>query len=348
LGHFWDTGFFGQCLELKWRLQTLATITKRGGGQWQVKIRKKGYPTQSKTFTIRAQAEKWARLVESEMDRGIFLSSNEAENTTFSDAVRRYIKEVLPSKKHQQSLRSRIRIIESALGHLSLAAITPLVVKEYRDYRLETVGSGSVRKELSFISVLLTLCQKEWDIYLPRGNPVASIKIPPPDKARNRRLEGDEEDRLMEAAIEYGGMIADIIQIAINTGMRRSEITELDWKHINLANRIAQLLDTKNGEDRTIPLNSTVISILKRTPRNINSHVFCIKPDSISQAFERICKRAGIDNLRFHDLRHEATSRFFELGLNIMEVSSITGHKDLAMLKRYTHLKAEDLVKKLS
>lgn len=196
--------------------------------------------------------------------------------------------------------------------------------------------------------MILTLCQKEWDIYLPRGNPVSSIKIPSPDKARTRRLEDNEEDILIEEAKKYGGPIADIIKIAINTAMRRSEITSLNWKNINLKDRTATLLDTKNGDDRTIPLNSTVIAILKNLPRHINDHVFSVKPNSISQAFDRICNRTGIKNLRFHDLRHEATSRFFELGLNIMEVSSITGHKDLAMLKRYTHLKAKDLAKKLS
>ncbi len=325
----------------------MATITKRGDGQWQAKIRKKGYKPRSKTFSIKAQAGKWSRLVESEMDRGVFLSSNEAENTIFSELIARYKKEVFPEKKSQQDLLSRMNTIESALGHLSLASITPLTIKEYRDYRLETVSSGSVRKELSFISVLLTLCQKEWDIYLPRGNPVSSIRIPPPNKARNRRLESNEEEIIMEAAREYGGPIADIIQIAINTAMRRSEIAALNWKNINLENKTATLFDTKNGEDRTIPFNTTVISILQKTPRNISSSVYSIKPDSISQAFERICDRAGIKNLRFHDLRHEATSRFFEMGLNIMEVAAITGHKDLAMLKRYTHLRAEDLARKL-
>lgn len=315
---------------------------------WQSKVRKKGYPAQSKTFPSKSQAEKWSRLIESEMDRGKFLSTNEAETTLFSDLGKIYKKEVVPTKKSQKDLLSRIKTVSGAIGHLPLAAITPLTIKEYRDYRLETVSSGSVRKELSFISVILTLCQKEWDIYLPRGNPVSSIKVPSPDKARTRQLEDNEEDILIEEAEKYGGPIADIIKITINTAMRRSEITSLNWKNINLKDRTATLLDTKNGDDRTIPLNSTVISILKNLPRHINDHVFSIKPNSISQAFERICNRTGIENLRFHDLRHEATSRFFELGLNVMEVSSITGHKDLAMLKRYTHLKAADLVKKLS
>ena len=234
------------------------------------------------------------------------------------------------------------------MGHLSIAAITPLTVKEFRDYRLESIASESVRKELSIISIILNICQKEWGIYLPRGNPVKSVTMPAPGKARDRRLQGNEEELLLKEARIYGGMIADIITIAINTGMRRSEITALQWKNIDLIKRTARLLDTKNGDDRTIPLNSETIAVLKKQARNLNGYAFNIRSDSITQAFERVRNKAGIKNLRFHDLRHEATSRFFEMGLNIMEVSSITGHKDLAMLKRYTHLKAEDLAKKLN
>ena len=107
------------------------------------------------------------------------------------------------------------------------------------------------------------------------------------------------------------------------------------------------LYDTKNGADRAVPLTSRAVNLLQSMPRNLNGFVFNITSDAITKAFCRIRDRAGLTNLRFHDLRHEATSRFFEMGLNIMEVSSITGHKDLSMLKRYTHLKAEDLAKKL-
>lgn len=344
MGQIWDTGINGSLISAR---AIMATISKRGDGQWQSKIRKKGYPTQSKTFTTKAQAEKWSRLVESEMDRGIFLSTTEAENTKLSDLIYRYTDEIIPTKKSQRAILSRLKTVGNAMGHLALAAITPLTVKEFRDYRLESVSTETVRKELSIISILLNTCQKEWGIYLPRGNPVKSITMPPPCKARDRRLEEKEEQELIKAAEEYGGLIADIIIIAINTGMRRSEISNLKWKNIDLKKRTAKLFDTKNGGDRTIPLHSDSISILDNQARNINGYVFNIRPDSITQAFERVCDKAKIQNLRFHDLRHEATSRFFEMGLNMMEVSSITGHKDLAMLKRYTHLKAEDLAKKM-
>jgi len=128
--------------------------------------------------------------------------------------------------------------------------------------------------------------------------------------------------------------------------MRRGEILQLTWDNVNLNTRTAFLPETKNGEARTVPLSENALSILKALPKQ-SDQVFDTTAYAIRMAFGRALKRAEIDDFRFHDLRHEATSRFFEKGLNMMEVSSITGHKDLQMLKRYTHLRAEDLALKL-
>ena len=325
----------------------MATIQKRGDRQWQAKIRKKGYPSQAKTFSTKAEAQKWSRLIESEMDRGIFISTSEAEQTTLAELFERYNKEVLPTKKGIRRVQSSMNTINSYIGHYSIATITPKVLAALRDERLKSVSGSTVRKDLLLINRVLKHAQKEWEIYLPMGNPVESIKVPPESKGRDRRLEQGEEVRLLNAANEYEGEILQIIQFAIETGMRRTEIHNLQWNGINLKKRTATLLDTKNGDDRTVPLSTKAVSIIKSFPRHINGRVFTMMPDSITQAFERVCKLAEIEGLRFHDLRHEATSRFFEMGLSIMEVSAITGHKDLSMLKRYTHLKAEDLALKL-
>lgn len=325
----------------------MASITKRGDGQWQVKVRKKGYQTTSKTLATKAKAEQWARLVESEMDRGIFLSTTEAETTLLSELLKKYLKEVAPALKSIQTIQYRINMLDHALGHLVLAAITPGVIKEFRDYRLESVSTETSRKDLLLLSRIFKIAQKEWDIYLPRGNPLDAVSLPAKCKARERRLEPGEEQIILQGACEYGGYLELFIKLAIETGARQAEIANLRWENIKLPNRTATFIDTKNGDDRTIPLSSKTIEIFKSLPRQINGAVFPIKSSTISQAFTRVCQRAGIKDLRFHDLRHEATSRFFEIGLSIMEVSSITGHKDLAMLKRYTHLKAEDLAKKL-
>lgn len=325
----------------------MATFNKRGPNQWQVKIRKKGYPATSNTFSTKAEAQKWARHVESEMDRGIFLSTSEAENTTLQEILERYNREVVPTKKSSDDMRSRLNLINSAMGHLSLAAITPAIVKEYRDYRLETVGEDTVRKDMSILSRVLKVAQSEWDINLPRGNPCTDIQRPSKGKSRERRLSPEEESVLLETAKDYSPDIADIIGIAIETGMRRGEIVKMNWDNTDLTARTALILDTKNGTDRNIPLSSKAVEILRQRPQD-SAQIFQIRADSITKAFTRICQKAELEDLRFHDLRHEATSRFFELGLGIMEVSAITGHKDLSMLKRYTHLKAEDLAMKLN
>lgn len=325
----------------------MATFTKRAGNKVQVKVRRKGYEPQSRTFPSLTQAKQWARLVESEMDRGIFLSTSAAESTTIEEALARYGSEVAPSKKSFESIMCRIKRLGRHLGHLTLAAVTPGTVKEYRDFRAETVSGDTIRKEVQLLSQVFKLAQREWDIYLPHGNPVDSISLPKKSKARERRLLPGEEEVLLNAADEYGGFIGNIIRLAIETGMRRGEFVVLRWEDVNLVRRTAKLRDTKNGADRTIPLSSLAVTILSGESRHISGRLYPIRGDSITQAFDRVCKKAAIVDLRFHDLRHEATSRFFELGLGVMEVSSITGHKDLAMLKRYTHLRAENLVGKL-
>lgn len=326
----------------------MATITKRGSGQWQAKVRKKGYPSQSNTFDTKAKAERWARHIESEMDRGVFVSTVEAEQTTLEELFERYEEEVLPSKKSQRRIKSSIKIINDYLGSYPLAALTPKVISAYRNERLKDVTADTVRKDLLLISRTLKYAQQEWEIYLPRGNPVDSIKIPNQAKGRERRLQPGEGQKLVQAAHQYGGELEHIIVLALETGMRRGELSELRWKDIDLKKRTATLWDTKNGDNRVVPLSTKALTLLDSLPINIKGYVFAMLPDSITRAFNRICERAKIKELRFHDLRHEATSRFFEMGLSIMEVSSITGHKDLSMLKRYTHLKAEDLAKKLS
>jgi len=326
----------------------MATYTKRGDGQWQAKIRKKGYPVQTKTFRNKANAQRWATQVEVQMDNKVFISSSRAENTTFQQLADRYCSEVLPSKKSAIKMDSMIRGICNHIGDYMAIQLTPEILAEYRDTRLKKVKHETVRKDLLCIRRILVVASKEWGIYLPHGNPIDMITVPPqPKRGRERRLEGNEEERLLLAAKEYGGELSAIISFAIETAMRRGEIVELRWENINKLKRTAKLLDTKNGENRTVPLSPVALKILESIPRNINGRVFSIKADSITTAFDRCCRRAHIESLRFHDLRHEATSRFFEKGFNLMEVSSITGHKDLAMLKRYTHLKAEDLAEKL-
>ena len=140
-----------------------------------------------------------------------------------------------------------------------------------------------------------------------------------------------------------------MILFAIETGMRRSEILFLICENVHLDQRYVHLPDTKNVDSRYVPLSPVALELLRDLLRNKNPDqlVFPIHYEALKIAWRRACSRGGVKDLRFHDLRHEATSRFFEKGLNVMEVAAITGHKDLRMLQRYTHLRAEDLALKL-
>ncbi len=134
---------------------------------------------------------------------------------------------------------------------------------------------------------------------------------------------------------------------ALETAMRRGELLTLEWQDVHVAQGWVHLPDTKNGSPRDVPLSPKDQAILADLPHDLSGRVFPVHFEALKSAWRRLLGRSGVVGLRFHDLRHEATSRFFEKGLNVMEVATITGHRDLRMLQRYTHLRAEDLALKL-
>ena len=141
--------------------------------------------------------------------------------------------------------------------------------------------------------------------------------------------------------------VKPVVELALETAMRRGELLALQWKHVDLERRVAYLPMTKNGLARSVPLSTRAAGVLSSLPRHSSGVVFPISPAAFQQAFVRACTTAKVVDLHFHDLRHEATSRLFELGLNTMEVASVTGHETLQMLRRYTHLNPEVLATKL-
>ena len=315
---------------------------------WQAKIRKKGHPVQTKVFRTKADAQAWARSVENEMDRGVFVSRKEAENTTLAEALDRYSKEVSALKKGAiQEISIIGKVKESPLSHMYLAAIQGKDIAKYRDAMLaDSYSPITIKRRLSIISHLFTVADKEWGMD-GLSNPVQRVSVQKPNNARNRRLVGDEEERLLVAAQEYGAPLPSIIRFAMETAMRRGEIATMLWRHVDMRACVLLVPDSKTGDPRRVPLSSRALAVLDALPRRMDGEVWGVRADSITQAFDRVCKRATIEDLRFHDLRHEATSRLFEKGLNPMQVAAITGHKTLQMLKRYTHLRAEDLAKML-
>ena len=325
----------------------MASIRKRGDYQWEVRIRRRGHPVQSKTFNTKIDAEAWSRQVEGEMDRGVFISRKEAENTTLSEALDRYEREVSSTKKGYLQEKKRIRAWKShPLAKRFLASIQGKDFALYRDERIKSGSSANtVRLDLAVISHLFEVARKEWGME-GLTNPVKSIRMPSPPAGRDRRLGPGELEKLLESSSEE---MNQVIRFALETAMRRGELAGMTWEMVDLKKRTVTLPETKNGQKRIVPLSSVAVAILKErlSTRRIDGKVWDIGLDAISQGFARACRQAGISGLHFHDLRHEATSRFFEKGFDTMEVRTITGHKTLQMLARYTHLRAEDLAERM-
>ena len=267
---------------------------------------------------------------------------------TLGQLLQRYVANVLPSKRGVLTEGQRLqRLIKDPVSSLKASQLTSQAVAAFRDRRLLD-GRRTCHYDLILIRHCLKIAMNEWGLMLP-SNPVDRVKMPPLSPARNRRLGSGEFEQLEEASKQTKNPhIWPVIVFAIETGMRRGEILGLRWEHVDLDRRIALLPLTKNGSSREVPLSTKAALVLARQrQRNDTPSPFPVTPNGFRLAWDRLRNRAGLSDLRFHDLRHEAISRFFELGLNIPEVAVISGHKDPKMLFRYTHLRAEELVGRL-
>lgn len=340
----------------------MATFRKRSG-KWQARIQRFGLPDMSKTFVSKSDAETWAITVESDFARGCFISRSEADKMSFGDILKRYRNEISPQKR--SGGRNEVICINRFLREdrrycgFKASSLSGMLLAEWRDKRLQEVSGSTVNRELNILSHAINVARKEWGINIQ--NPVECIQRPRHNKPRDRRLLGGELEHLLNeleltercenGTFVTGGThnpwLKPIVLFAIETGMRQSEILSLTWCKVDLAKQLATLDETKNGSKRIVPLSKAAIANLCSIPRSIDGRVFATSAASLKHGFSRAVERAKLNDIHFHDLRHEATSRLFEKGLNVVEVASITGHKTLAMLQRYTHLRPELLLQRL-
>lgn len=341
----------------------MATFDQRESGYWQAKVRRKGWPVQSKTFRTKAEAETWARAVESEMDRGAFISRSAAESTTVAALAKDYTSDFAPHHYRGEGWKYKLAALVERLGSYSLAALTPQVVAGYRDARLKDpdprykrdpaaaprVSGATVKTELDLLSKLLEWAVKEKGIPLPAGNPVAGVRKPGAGRARDRRLSAQEWEALeRECRASKNPWLPAAVALAVETAMRQGELLALLWQDVDKGRRLAMLRETKNGEARAVPLSSRALQVLQALPVSVDGRVIPQDRMTVYKAFERAVARAGIQDYTWHDLRHEALSRLAERGdLSVLELAAVSGHKTLQMLKRYTHLQAENLARKL-
>jgi integrase len=324
----------------------MASFRKRGD-KWQARVHRKDHNPVVKSFNTKAEAIKWARHTESQLDLGTL--APKATMPRLDRVVEQYLAEVTPTKKGAaQELNRGRQIARTSLGSMQLDKITSEVVSKYRDGRLREVSNNTVRLELAFISVVFEQCAKEWGYKV--SNPVKQIRIPKPGKPRQRRLRPGEEEALLAAcAASSATYLHSLAVLAIETGMRFGELVSITWDNVDLKARTIHLPDTKNGHPRTVPLSTRALKAILTVSVGYEGRVFSGRPGSIRAAFGAALKRSGVgSDLRFHDLRHEAVTRLFEKGLNPIEVGMISGHRSMGMLQRYTHMRPEGLVSRLS
>lgn len=339
----------------------MATIRQRKTTKkYEVQIRRDDWPKITRTFTKAADARAWASVIESEIERGVFIDRTEAEKNTLGDLLKRYLTEVSSQKKGRDSERYRlISLQRDPIAKIKVAGLSGKLMAEWRDRRLKDVSGSTTNRDLNLISHVINVARKEWGIHVE--NPIAMIRRPPENRARNRRLAAGEEEKLLaeleesirseRGTFEEGGSrnpwMRPLVILALETAMRRGELLSLRWADVFLSDRFVRLHDTKNGESRDVPLSTRAYEVLAGLPRHISGRVFPITADAVKKVFIRAVQRADLGNLHFHDLRHEATSRIAEKLDNVLELSAVTGHKTLTMLKRYYHPRAKDLAKKL-
>lgn len=327
----------------------MASFRRKGNG-WEASIQRKGAPRRSKTFSTKSEATFWAAEVEKEILAG---KKGGIPNKRFIDLLERYANEVSPTKKSAEWEVKRINAMRNYdIANVKLADLSASDFAVWRDFRLKTVSTGTVLREMNLLSHAINTAIKEWGWL--KENPLSNIRRPAAPKSRDRLITDHEIEKLLYAlCYEYdketdsvSQRVAAAMLFAIETAMRASEITNLTWHNVNLEKRTALLVETKNGTNRNVPLSTEAVRILKQVKNDKYETVFGIKSSQIDSLFRKAKKRTMTSDLHFHDTRHLAITRLAKK-LDVLELARMVGHKDLRQLMVYYNETAEQLAKKL-
>ena len=325
----------------------MAYIRKRKDS-YKVEIRKKGHPHINRSFIDLKTARKFARDIESQMERNVFEDYSVASGTTLKDILIKYRDEKTILKKGSREETSTINL----LIRNPISIQTLMRLRSHHIYKLmrelgKTRKPSTVKKYIVLICHAWRVAKKEWGINLPAENPCDMVSLPKVNDARDRILSKSEYASLLESCRDsHLNILEDIVVFAYSTGARQGEILRLKREHVNYNKKLITFMDTKNGEDRTIPAPDNVLNICKK--HRFGNNVFNIIPRRLRKHFSIACKKVQIEDFRFHDLRACFSTNALLSGWSIAEVSRITGHKDWSQLKRYTRIKAEDLLEKIN
>jgi len=341
----------------------MATIRKTEHGTWKVAIRRKGHQPLYKNFKRKTDAEYWARKTEKEIDTGSYQSRK--NEVTLREALDRYAKEVTPTKNGAKQEKNRIEQIKRlAFVDKAMSEVTSSDIANWRDKMVEAGKKPPTIKNLMMVvSGVYRQAKGEWDMgYL--DNPCSNVRRPKKAPPRERRLHPGDEDLLMQTSNDT---LRLTMVFAIETSARLGEIVALEKANVDRRLRTATVHDKvgqHEGRRKRLPLTKRALAAIDEAEKlhPHSAYVFCSADyknkgavqeaaHRISQSFKNLKNRKGfeqIKDLMFRDLRHEAISRFFEKGLSVIEVMSITGHTNPGQLDTYTHLyHQQDLASRL-
>ncbi len=327
---------------------------------FQLRVRRKGVPEQYITFDTLESANQARLQIDAQLSVSIVRDYAVATKTTLRDLLERYVDEVVPTHKGADVERTRIRRLlrDEAFVDKKLAALSTEDLQDFITDRLTEVAPATVDRELDLISQTLNYADDVWKIAAAES-PFKGLRRPIYFNERDRRLMPGEEQRLLAAARDdENPYIEPAIVLALETAMRRGELLGITTTNVNFEARYVFLPDTKNGRSRKVPLSSRAMQVLRSLialqadggdEGEADEPLLPLTANALKKGFfERVIPKCGIVDFHFHDLRHEAISRLAESGrFGLLELQSISGHRDVRMLQRYAHLCAGNLAKKM-
>lgn len=345
----------------------MASITKIGSGNYRALIRKAGFKTMSATFKRQSDAKKWAAAQELKLE-SIRHNGRAAPpvGSTFPDFIRKYIEEVGSVKPFGKNKAACLRRLSEDFNGVLMSDMTEMSIGQYVDKRSrdrnengDVISGVTISVDLSYISTILRWAKrvKHYDVDERAAKEVrAGLKergFNTRSNEREREATKAELEKIFAEYKEKGGRqeipMRDIIVFALHSAMRQDEICRIKIDDIDIQARTVIIRDRKHpekkeGNDQTVPVFEGAWNIAqKHIGGRKTGRIFNYNSKSVSSSFTRVCKKCGIKDLHFHDLRHTAIGILFERGLKIQEVAVVSGHSDWKMLKRYTHIDAEDV-----
>ncbi len=334
---------------------------RTGEVTWQVQIRKKGYPQVSQNFKKYDDAVIYLKTTEVGIMKNEIINPKEATKWTVAEAIDWYIKNPNPHRKLETRKHfQRLHFLQEEFKGFTIQTFTPKILSKWIDKRLEINAKATVyhyyvalKNALVHHAVQHNYSQNIFNL----------VKCPTTSGQRNRRFSPDETRKVFKTINKRCNTkkkeLKLTILFALETCCRIGEMLQLKWGQVNIEKRSIEFLaeTTKTRTFRKIPITSVARNILvwvkkHHNPENDkNKRVFCFyhhNEHHLSRQFQIVCEKAEINDIRWHDLRHEAVSRMFErTTMTDIEIASISGHKDITQLSRYAHLREDVLVKKL-